>query len=42
MAENQQIDLPQKQQTWAGFARLVQWVSGLTIVTLGLMAIFLL
>ncbi len=42
MAENEQIDLPQKQQTWAGFTRLVKWVSGLTIVTLGLMAIFLL
>jgi hypothetical protein len=42
MAEEQQIDLPQKQQTWAGFTRLVQWTCGLGVVGLGLMAIFLL
>ncbi|MDA0367153.1 MAG: aa3-type cytochrome c oxidase subunit IV [Proteobacteria bacterium] len=42
MAENEQIDLPQKQQMWAGFTRLVQWVGGLTILILVLMAIFLL
>ena len=42
MAKEQQIDLPQKQQTWAGFTRLVQWACGLSVVTLALMAIFLL
>lgn len=42
MADEQQIDLPQKQQTWASFTRLVQWSCGLSVVTLGLMAIFLL
>ena len=42
MADEQQIDLHQKQQTWAGFTRLVQWSCGLSVVTLGLMAIFLL
>jgi len=42
MAENEQVDLPQKQDTWAGFTRLVQWVTGLCVVTLVLLAIFLL
>jgi hypothetical protein len=42
MAEEQQIDLPEKQQTWAVFTRLAQWACGLSVVTLALMAIFLL
>lgn len=42
MAETEQIDLPQKQETWANFIRLTQWVTGLCVVTLVLMAIFLL
>jgi len=42
MAEEQQIDLPQKQETWAAFTRLVQWTCGLCVVGLVLMATFLL
>jgi hypothetical protein len=42
MADEQQIDLPQKQQSWAGFTRLVQWTSGLCVLILVLLAIFLL
>jgi hypothetical protein len=42
MADEQQIDLPQKEQTWAGFTRLVQWACGLCVAALVLMAIFLL
>lgn len=42
MADEQQIDLPQKQQAWAAFTRIAQWACGLSILTLALMAIFLL
>lgn len=42
MAENDQIDFPQKQEAWANFVRLSQWITGLSALTLILLALFLL
>ncbi len=42
MAETEQVDLPQKQETWGNFVRLTQWVTGLCALLMVLLAIFLL
>ena len=42
MAQGQQIDLPHKQQTYAGFVALAKWGTIVCVVTLVLMAVFLL
>ncbi|MBM3505107.1 MAG: aa3-type cytochrome c oxidase subunit IV [Alphaproteobacteria bacterium] len=42
MAQDQQIDLPHKQQTYDGFIQLTKWGIGLCVVTLVLLAIVLL
>lgn len=34
--------LPEHQQTWKGFVRLITWCTALVVVTLALMALFLL
>ncbi|MSO65771.1 MAG: aa3-type cytochrome c oxidase subunit IV [Alphaproteobacteria bacterium] len=42
MAQQQNLDLPHKQQAFATFVKLTQWTIGICIGALVLMAIFLL
>jgi Bacterial aa3 type cytochrome c oxidase subunit IV len=35
-------ELERHRETWLGFARLMRWAVGIIVITLGLMAFFLL
>lgn len=40
-ADNQDIDLSYKRETWRGFTKLMQWAAALSAITLILLAIFI-